>query len=179
MFHSLDDLKLRVPGLQKSELTALAEIGALNCVGGKSGFHRRDALWQVERVARRPGPLLESCEEKSEALEDISNANAGHSPLLQMTAEDRLVADFRSTGMTVGPIRWPIIAAIETRRYSLRRRLAQCTRWSGSPRSWLGDRPSAPRHRKRFRISKLGRRNRHIQRHHHATDLSARPLGNR
>jgi len=103
MFHSLDDLKLRVPGLQKSELTALAEIGALNCVGGKSGFHRRDALWQVERVARRPGPLLESCEEKSEALEDISNANAGHSPLLQMTAEDRLVADFRSTGMTVGP----------------------------------------------------------------------------
>jgi len=103
MFHSLDDLKLRVPGLQKSELTALAEIGALNCVGGKSGFHRRDALWQIERVARRPGPLLESCEEKSEALEDISNANAGHSPLLQMTAEDRLVADFRSTGMTVGP----------------------------------------------------------------------------
>ena len=26
-----------------------------------------------------------------------------HSPLLQMTAEDRLVADFHNTGMTVGP----------------------------------------------------------------------------
>ena len=103
MFRSIDDLKLRVPALQKSELTALAEIGALNFVVGKSGFHRRDALWQIERISRRAGPLLESCEEEREAAEDISTANAGHSPLLQMTAEDRLVADFRNTGMTVGP----------------------------------------------------------------------------
>ena len=28
----------------------------------KQGFHRRDALWQIERVARRPGPLLEAVE---------------------------------------------------------------------------------------------------------------------
>jgi error-prone DNA polymerase len=100
-FRSIDDLKLRVPGLQKSELTALAEIGALNFVGSKTGFHRRDALWQIERVARRAGPLLETCEEEPDAAENASNA--GHSPLLQMTAEDRLVADFRNTGMTVGP----------------------------------------------------------------------------
>ena len=100
-FRSIDDLKLRVPGLQKSELTALAEIGALNFVGSKTGFHRRDALWQIERVARRPGPLLETCEEEPEATQNV--LNAGHSPLLQMTAEDRLVADFRNTGMTVGP----------------------------------------------------------------------------
>jgi error-prone DNA polymerase len=100
-FRSIDDLKLRVPGLQKSELTALAEIGALNFVGSKSGFHRRDALWQIERVARRAGPLLEACEEGPEAAGNASSA--GHSPLLQMTAEDRLVADFRNTGMTVGP----------------------------------------------------------------------------
>jgi error-prone DNA polymerase len=102
-FRSIDDLKLRVTGLQKSELTALAEIGALNFVESKSGFHRRDALWQIERVARRAGPLLESCREEPETSENASNANAGHSPLLQMTAEDRLVADFRNTGMTVGP----------------------------------------------------------------------------
>jgi error-prone DNA polymerase len=101
MFRSIDDLKLRVPGLQKSELTALAEIGALNFVGSKSGFHRRDALWQIERVSRRAGPLLEPFAEEIEIVENI--ANAGHSPLLQMTAEDRLVADFRNTGMTVGP----------------------------------------------------------------------------
>jgi error-prone DNA polymerase len=100
-FRSIDDLKLRVPGLQKSELTALAEIGALNFVGSKTGFHRRDALWQIERVARRAGPLLETCEEEPGPAQNASNAS--HSPLLQMTAEDRLVADFRNTGMTVGP----------------------------------------------------------------------------
>jgi error-prone DNA polymerase len=102
MFCSIDDLKLRVPALQKSELTALAEIGALNFVGGKSGFHRRDALWQVERISRRAGPLLEKCAQEPETIESVGAAN-DHSPLLQMTAEDRLVADFRNTGMTVGP----------------------------------------------------------------------------
>ena len=58
-FASIEDLKLRVPEIQKSELTALAEVGALNFISGQRGFHRRDALWQVERAARRPGPLLE------------------------------------------------------------------------------------------------------------------------
>jgi error-prone DNA polymerase len=141
MFRSIDDLNLRVPGLQKSELTALAEIGALNFVGSKSGFHRRDALWQIERVSRRAGPLLESFDQSldethqsleesrdeflvgaqqrcalsrqdrsdsrapktQKALSGPANANPGHSPLQQMTAEDRLIADFRNTGLTVGP----------------------------------------------------------------------------
>jgi error-prone DNA polymerase len=99
-FGSMDDLKLRVPALQKSELTALAEAGVLNFVGAKAGFHRRDALWQIERVSRRAGPLLETCEEP-EGAKDESTDN--FSPLQPMTAEDRLVADFRNTGMTVGP----------------------------------------------------------------------------
>ena len=38
MFRSIDDLKLRVPKLGKGDLAALAEIGALNFVGGKQGF---------------------------------------------------------------------------------------------------------------------------------------------
>jgi error-prone DNA polymerase len=95
MFRSIDDLKLRVPRLQKNDLAALAEIGALNFVGGKQDFHRRDALWQIERVARRPGPLLESTES--------DDALSQRSPLQPMTSEDRLVADFHNTGMTVGP----------------------------------------------------------------------------
>jgi error-prone DNA polymerase len=99
-FRSIDDLKLRVPALTKSELTALAEIGALNFVGSKPGFHRRDALWQIERVSRRAGPLLEACEEV-EGGGDVPRAS--DSPLQPMTAEDRLVADFRNTGMTTGP----------------------------------------------------------------------------
>jgi len=105
-FRSIDDLKLRVPGLQKSELTALAEIGALNFVGSKAGFHRRDALWQIERASRRAGPLLEECEE-SEALiaeeESGDSSVAKYSPLEPMTPEARLISDFRNTGMTVGP----------------------------------------------------------------------------
>src|ERR1022692_2550674 len=51
-FTSIDDLKQRIPEIQKSELTALAEVGALNFISAKQGFHRRDALWQVERAAR-------------------------------------------------------------------------------------------------------------------------------
>ena len=88
-FTSVDNLARRVPELQKRELILLAEVGALNFVGK---FHRRDALWQVERACRRTGPLLETIEEA-----DI------RSPLDQMTSEERLVADFHGTGMTVGP----------------------------------------------------------------------------
>jgi error-prone DNA polymerase len=59
---------------------------------GNSKLHRRDALWQVERAVRLSGPLLD----------DLSEPDI-HSPLRPMDAEERLVADFRGTGMTVGP----------------------------------------------------------------------------
>jgi error-prone DNA polymerase len=98
-FASVDDLKQRIPGIQKSELTVLAEVGALNCISARHGFHRRDALWQVERAARNPGPLLETQEE---GLQDQQVA-VSDSPLVRMTDEERLVADFRGTGLTVGP----------------------------------------------------------------------------
>jgi error-prone DNA polymerase len=91
-FTSVDDLARRVPELQKRELVVLAEVGALNFLRGDHRIHRRDALWQVERASRRTGPLLESI-----GQEDVA------SPLAQMTSEERLVADFQGTGMTVGP----------------------------------------------------------------------------
>ena len=96
---SIQDLACRVPELRKDELTTLAEIGALNALangaennGYKDVAHRRDALWQVERAVRRSGPLLD------ELLELESE-----SPLAVMTNEERLMADFRATGLTVGP----------------------------------------------------------------------------
>ena len=55
-FTSVDDLALRVPSLNKKEITLLANIGALNNVAGIG--HRRDALWQVERAGKPEGPLL-------------------------------------------------------------------------------------------------------------------------
>ena len=95
-FSSVDDLKRRIPALQKSELAALAEIGALNFIAAEtSAMHRRDALWQIERVARRAGPLLETLDEFP--------AEAEPSPLAAMDPEERLIADFRGTGVTVGP----------------------------------------------------------------------------
>jgi error-prone DNA polymerase len=101
--------------LRKDELNTLAEIGALNPIGAstdainnqkstiknssrysqlatRNSLHRRDALWQVERAVRPSGPLLEQNAEPDET-----------SPLAPMTNEERLVADFHGTGLTVGP----------------------------------------------------------------------------
>jgi error-prone DNA polymerase len=115
-FASVQDLARRVPELRKDELTTLAEIGALNeignpsqkyegswksyeknssvppCLRGEKSSHRRDAIWQVERAVRWSGPLLD----------DLPETDA-ESPLAVMTNEERLVADFRATGLTVGP----------------------------------------------------------------------------
>ena len=57
-----------------------------------SGLNRRDALWQVEAAVRPSGPLLEQHVEPDE-----------RSPLAPMNHEERLVADFHGTGLTVGP----------------------------------------------------------------------------
>jgi error-prone DNA polymerase len=59
---------------------------------GEMIFHRRDALWSAAAAANHSGPLLEN----------ISTPD-DQSPLEMMTDEERLVADFRGTGMTVGP----------------------------------------------------------------------------
>ncbi|HZQ94396.1 MAG TPA: error-prone DNA polymerase [Candidatus Sulfotelmatobacter sp.] len=115
-FKSIHDLTGRVPELRKNELNTLAEIGALNAVSSfefqvskqttaigtihtkletrnsKLSLHRRDALWQVERAVRPSGPLLEQ-----QAELDVP------SPLAPMNHEERLVADFHGTGLTVGP----------------------------------------------------------------------------
>jgi error-prone DNA polymerase len=122
-FTSIHDLTRRVPQLRQDELITLAEIGALNRIGGSpprphkqspidsaahrseskigngkseignsTSLHRRDALWQVERAVRGSGPLLENLPEPDSP-----------SPLEPMNHEERLVADFHGTGLTVGP----------------------------------------------------------------------------
>jgi len=163
-FSSVDDLAHRVPDVRRNELNMLAQIGALNSVGGffvlepqqyaeaalekgigftrtskysqtnaslgaevpaftvhdnfpqratfknekeernfhsgtaeagpfaRPKLHRRDALWQVERAAWEEGPLLT----------DITEPDSS-SPLVQMTSEERLIADYHGTGLTVGP----------------------------------------------------------------------------
>jgi error-prone DNA polymerase len=123
-FISIDDLQHRVPELRKDELRKLAAVGALNfiqpspkskteaspkpnvqCPMSKTeaqtldfghwtldkAVHRRDALWQVERVARPAGELYEELHEQD-----------GNSPLVPMTRPERMDADFRGTGLTIG-----------------------------------------------------------------------------
>ena len=87
-FTSVDDLALRVPELRKDELNRLAEIGALNTL---DRLHRRDALWQAQRAILPVGPLLEPLEE-----------TGAPSPLAPMNTEERLWADYRGTGLTIG-----------------------------------------------------------------------------
>jgi error-prone DNA polymerase len=87
-FSTIDDLALRVRGLRKDEIHRLAEIGALNSLGRE---HRRDALWQTQRAVLPVGPLLAP-------LEEIG----APSPLTAMSAEERLWADYRGTGVNIG-----------------------------------------------------------------------------
>jgi error-prone DNA polymerase len=91
-FLSVEDLARRVPELNRKELTQLARVGALNSLGAVS--HRRDALWQVEQAGRPAGPLLHAA--------SVTEATQPSSPLPQMTTEERLVADYAGTGLTVG-----------------------------------------------------------------------------
>jgi error-prone DNA polymerase len=71
----------------------LARVGALNSIDGVA--HRRDALWQVERAGKLEGPLFR---QRSEWLEE----DAQSQPLQQMNVEERLVADYGGTGLTIG-----------------------------------------------------------------------------
>ncbi len=89
LFGSMDDLRQRI-GLRKTEMTTLAEIGALNGFGMK----RRKALWQVEKACRPGGPLF--------ARQDSFQEEA-ESPLRDMNAQERLLADYCGTGVTLGP----------------------------------------------------------------------------
>jgi len=121
-FLNIDDLHHRVPELRKDELRKLAALGALNFIQTEKSLksqvsslksvysrkvedetwdlrletwhqrvHRRDALWQVERVARPAGELYEKLQEAD-----------GNSPLAPMTRPERMDADFRGSGLTIG-----------------------------------------------------------------------------
>ena len=86
-FGSLDDFIART-GVRREELATLAEVGALNAFG----YDRRAALWQIEKAVKKAGELFKEPGEKSEA-----------SPLSTMTPVERVVADYKGTGLTIGP----------------------------------------------------------------------------
>jgi len=93
LFQSAEDIAMRVPLLNRKELTLLARIGALNSIDGIE--HRRDALWQAERAGKLEVPLLR---QDSELLREESKLL----PLQPMSTGERLIADFSGTGLTIG-----------------------------------------------------------------------------
>jgi error-prone DNA polymerase len=88
-FASIDDLKRRVPEVSKEEMYRLAELGAFNRIGGSGQRHRREAVWQASLAARPSGPLFDA-------------GGDAPSPLAPMDDLDRLHADFRNSGLSIG-----------------------------------------------------------------------------
>ena len=84
-FADAGDLARRC-ALRPDELTLLAHAGAL-----AFGATRRAALWQVAKLSRPAGPLLERL-----PADDPS-------PLPEMSAQEETAADYSATQMTVGP----------------------------------------------------------------------------
>ena len=119
-FASLEDFVKR-SGVNREELATLAEIGALNAFG----YHRREALWQIERAIRPAGELYEKdgigdsgsgIREETEHSPAYSEyvhdrtpnpeprtPNPDPCPLQPMTVTERLVADYAGTHLTIGP----------------------------------------------------------------------------
>jgi error-prone DNA polymerase len=116
-FQNIRDLVRRVPGLRKEEVNRLAEVGALNSIidSIRGTAHRREALWQSELALRPVSELLEPQESAEPSrmnpaittpatTDRLSTDRATDlSPLAPMSARERLSADFRNTGMTIGP----------------------------------------------------------------------------
>ena len=97
----MDELVTRT-GIRREELQTLADIGAF----ASFGYERREALWQVEKAARPAGELFQdqspipnpqSLGSHPQSLEEEQ------CPLPPMTSEERVVADYAGTHLTIGP----------------------------------------------------------------------------
>ncbi len=114
VFADTEDLACRVPQLNRRDLSQLARVGALNKLHGVQ--HRRDAVWQAEQAGRPAGPLLttrrdaqegaspeeDGCAaERSSVASVFTRSCAEATPLRQMSTDERLVADYAGTGLSI------------------------------------------------------------------------------
>ena len=93
-FVSMSDLAARAD-VHRDELQALAHVGALAAFG----VTRREALWQASAVPER-GTLWA---QTAPASSTSAAKRAGPSPLPEMSQVERTLADYRTSGVTVGP----------------------------------------------------------------------------
>jgi error-prone DNA polymerase len=90
-FESIGDVINRC-GLRNDEIQSLAHVGAFAAFGQT----RREALWQAAAVPR--DPLFASKHSRPSTLDSRPS-----SPLPEMSLLDRTLADYKSSGITVGP----------------------------------------------------------------------------
>ncbi len=163
-FTSVDDLKRRVPRIQKGELAVLAEVGALNRIGNQRGFHRRSALWQVERTARPAGALYELCEgtiRETEFPHEVELENSDSHGKLATCAHER----GRTAGGRLsrhGNDRRPASHGLPSRGIAkngraLRGGIAAVAGWHAGAHCGRGNRAAASWHRQRICVFKHGR----------------------
>ena len=110
-------------------------------------IHRRDALWQAQRATLPVGPLLAPLEETGEP-----------SPLAPMDTEERLWADYRGTGLTIG--KHPMAyrrAEMDALGVTRAADLAQPPQRPPGTHRRIGHRAAAPRHGQGFRLYEHGR----------------------
>jgi error-prone DNA polymerase len=98
-FASVADVVIRC-ALRADEAQALAHIGAFAAFG----LTRREAMWQAAAVPKEPLFRLLGCWLLGENASDIlTTNNLSSSPLPQMLPLERTLADYKGTGITVGP----------------------------------------------------------------------------
>jgi len=100
-FSSLGDFEQRARP-ERDELTTLAEVGAFSSLVSARdlprGLARRQALWQVEALGRS-GPLFSRATRASHK----DSQGEALAPLSPMSEAEETQADFRHSGITLGP----------------------------------------------------------------------------
>jgi len=99
-FEDLGDFVRRV-GLDRDELDALAELGALARLRG-APKSRRSALWQVAALERDPRSLFAGRAIARSAPASTRPSAVPQSPLPPMTEIEETLADYRLSGLTTG-----------------------------------------------------------------------------
>src|ERR1041384_2422701 len=97
---------------QRSEVRSRrSEVNTQSAITNPQSLHRRSALWKVDRATRPVGPLLRDQKEQGTGnrlqvaeteSEYLSPVPSNLSPLRPMTVKERVNADFRGTGVTIG-----------------------------------------------------------------------------
>jgi error-prone DNA polymerase len=100
-FASLEDFKRRL-SVSKEELRTLAELGALNCFAK----HRRSAMWKVEEAVHDDlldRNVVEALVPSACLDSSVLDTSTATTPLLRMTVQERVTADYRTMNLTAGP----------------------------------------------------------------------------